>query len=243
MQCFSPLPALDSWCGLSSGCFFHTVSCLLGYWFIGLVETPALPPCSYSYISPGMWTPYTLCLATPLAHFPQWGPGAEMDGEAEHSPPDGLIYGVSFRCRQYRDPWGWVWRALGTAAVSDLTAPGSQSTLMPSTKRPLQNGRNPSCRQRRIFLKSKNIESRNNETCSLPPSPLPTDIDLHCNNLLYHIWLLSGGCLETLPRFFPTSINIATLQAAERNHFCTVVTAYGYSDLNPELCSTETALQ
>lgn len=68
-QCFSPLPALDSWCGLSSGCFFHTVSCLLGYWFIGLVETPALPPCSYSYISPGMWTPYTLCLATPLAPF------------------------------------------------------------------------------------------------------------------------------------------------------------------------------
>lgn len=53
-----------------------------------------------------------------------------------------------------------------------------------------------------------------------------------------------GGMLgDTSTSFFATSINIATLQAAERNHFCTVVTAYGYSDLNPELCRTETILQ
>lgn len=52
-----------------------------------------------------------------------------------------------------------------------------------------------------------------------------------------------GGMLGDTSTFFSSSINIATLQAAERNHFCTVVTAYGYSDLNPELCSTETVLQ
>lgn len=36
-------------------------------------------------------------------------------------------------------------------------------------------------------LKSGNTESRNNEIRSLSPSPLPTDIDLCCNNLLYHL--------------------------------------------------------
>lgn len=125
---------------------------LLDHWD-GRDLCPVLPPTAPP-ASPEVSEPSPPSASPPLLpRLPHWGPGAEMDGEAEPSPPDGLIYGGSFPSRQSGGPRGLAWRALGTATVSGLTAPGSQSAVMPSTKRPLQNGRHPSCGQPGICLK------------------------------------------------------------------------------------------
>lgn len=61
-------------------------------------------------------------------------------------------------------------------------------------------------------LKSGNADRRNNEACSLSSSPLPTDIDLHCNNLLYQLCYgcCLGGWWET-PQCFCLTVGQITI--------------------------------
>lgn len=79
-------------------------------------------------------------------HLSHWGTRAEMDDEEEHGPSDGLIYGSSFHLGRAEAPGG---------PFSYLMAQGSQSTMMPNTKRPLQNGRHLSWRWLGICLKEQ----------------------------------------------------------------------------------------
>lgn len=75
-----------------------------GYWIIGLVETPL--PC-LPLSSPQVCEPLPLSASQPLLPLLlHQGLGAEMDGEAKNSPPDGLIYSASFPSRQSRGPRG-----------------------------------------------------------------------------------------------------------------------------------------
>lgn len=69
-----------------------------------------------------------------------------------------------------------------------------------------------------IYLKEREHRKEEQWDWPLPPSPLPTDIDLCCNNLLYHLCYgyCQGGWWETPPCFSITvceiSINIAISQ-------------------------------
>lgn len=64
-----------------------------GLWSMGLAETPALP-----------LLPLPRYLNLSLPRLLRQGSAAEMDGEAEHSPPDKLIYGASFSFRRSGGP-------------------------------------------------------------------------------------------------------------------------------------------
>lgn len=222
----------DSWCGLSGGSSLHSVSWPLGYWIIGLVETPALPPCSSSSLSPGMWSPSTLFLPTSLALSSPSGSGGwdGWRGRAQPSRRADLWHLLSIQAEQ---------RPPGAPSAERWGQPPSQTWRPWAPSLPwcqIPNGHSRMVAIRHIgslgsALKSGNTESRNNETRSLPPSPLPTDIDLHCNNLLYHLCYgyYQGGWGETPPCFCLTvgaiTINIATSRATESNLFCAVLTA------------------
>lgn len=65
----------------------------------------------------------------------------------------------------------------------------------------------------------KTVETQRAGTMKLPPSSIATDIDLHCNNLLYHI------CYGYYSMLFDAfTKNIATSEATESHILCTVLT-------------------
>lgn len=132
----------DSWCGLSGWSSPHCLLALglLDHWAgrdpcpASLFPLPRYVNCFYSL------PPNPSC---PFFSIRDW----ELRWMARQwtAPQMGWFIVHPFHLGRAQDPGGPAWRALGTFAVSDLMAPGSQSTLMPSTKRPLQNGRHPSC--------------------------------------------------------------------------------------------------
>lgn len=147
-----------------------------------LAHLPAAPP-----LSPQ--------LREPLRPLPLASSWAEMDGEASAALQTAWFMAPPFHPGSEQASGGLAWRALGTAAVSDLTALGSRSTVMPSTKRPLQNGRHPSCRRPGTCLKE--LKHREQEQWEALPGSLAAS-NRHWSALLLFIisplWgLLSGG--------------------------------------------------
>lgn len=144
------------------------------------------------------------------------------------------------------DPRGPVWRALGTATVSDLTALDSQSTAMPSTKWPLQNGRHPSYKQPGMCLKER--KHREQEQWDSLPSSIASS-HRHWSLLQQFIispllWLLSGGMVgDTSMLLFNGRCNHYKYSNIAGNLLYALFTTYGsfalYLNTPLSLCSSE----
>lgn len=250
--------------------FSGNIQCLLPPLTVGVVSlvVPLLTVSSGPWVTGSLgWQRPLPCLAAspssspqvcePLPHsasqpllprLPHQGLGAKMDGEAEHSPPDGLIYSASFLSRQSWGPWGPRLESTGDSCCLRPDGPGlpvhrdaKYQTATPEWS--------PSVIQAAgICLKEWKHREGEQWDSLPPPSPPLTDIDLYCNNLLYYLCYgcCQGGWWETPPCFSLTvcaiTINIETWPAVESNFFSAVLTEYGHFPLylnRPlSLCST-----
>lgn len=180
--------------------------------------SPQLPLPLLRYVNP--FQPLPPNPSCPIFSIRDWG--LRLMVRQSITPPQmGWFIVPPFHLGRAEAPGGPAWRALGIFAVSDLTAPGSQSTLMPSTKRPLQNGRHPSYRQPGICLKEQKHREKKQWGSLLFSlasshrhwSPLQQFI------ISPLLWLPSWGWWVTPPCFCLTvgaiTVNIATSLATE----------------------------